>query len=93
MCVVECACDIAQDRDRIADWKRAAHEPGAQRFASHERHGEIREPTGITGGKERYDVGMLQLCGERYFSAKSFGVHSCGEFRRQNSNDDRAAER
>ena len=63
--VSQCAGDLAQHADRLADRQLAtARQASAQRFAIDERHGEVGKAVGLARGEHRDDVRVLQLGGE-----------------------------
>ncbi len=92
MCVVEGARDVAQDGNRIANWKCAAREPRPKRFALYKGHREVRQSIGFAGGEQRNYMGVLKFCGECDFSAKSFRAHAGRELGGENLDDNGAAQ-
>ena len=69
--------DVAQEPDRLGDRQLAVTvQPGAERFAVHERHREVREARRLAGGEQRDDVRMLKLRGELDLAAEPVDAHA-----------------
>src|SRR6266581_4090024 len=90
----ECPRDVAEDAHDLVDrQRRAAREPVAEREPGHEGHGEVRHAARGPGGEDRNDVRLLQPGGQPNLAREAIGRHAGRELRRENLDDDLAAER
>jgi hypothetical protein len=60
---------------------------GPKRLPLDERHGEVQDVAGLTGGQERHDVRVLELGGELDLAAEPFDVDRGREVRGQHLDD------
>ena len=85
---------FAQHAHRLTDRQFAAlRNLCSQRFAFHVRHREVRQPARVAGGKQRHDVRVLQLCGQRDLALEPFYRHLPQHLSGQDLDNDLSAER
>ena len=84
---------VAQDPGGLAHRQLAvAREPGLERLALHQGHGEEQEVGGLAGGEQRHDMGVLERGGELNLAAEPVRAETGRELRREHLDHDLAAE-
>jgi len=94
VCIVDGVGNVVKNPDSLSDGQLTGSlQSSAQRLSFDARHRIIKQIVFRAGKEERHDVRMLQSRGQLDLAAEATDVESGTQLRRQNFDDDIAAER